>query len=112
MTHHVAGKSSDVVGVAAIAAVVGVAAALLLAPRSGKDTRSALKRKIHDAQARAKQKAADMKTKTVDTVDEARTKAEEAAVDAKDAVTEARSQVEDIAIETQPRPRARRSTTL
>jgi gas vesicle protein len=121
MTHKSAGTGA--VGVAAMAALVGAAAALLFAPKSGTETRNDIKRKMQEAQDRSKQKMDTMKSKvatktedikdtSVQKLDEVRGQAEDTATSATDIVTEARSQIEDAAAETTPRPRSRRSNTL
>lgn len=114
MSHAMAHKSAGtgVVGVAAMAALVGAAAALLFAPKSGRETRGDIRRRMMEAQERTKQKTSEMKDAAGDKVDMMRGKAEETAADVKDAATEARSQVEDATIETRPRSRSRRTTTL
>lgn len=122
MTHTMAHMSPNkvdmnagagIVGVAAMAALVGAAAALLLAPKSGRETRSDIKQKMHDAQERSKNKATEMKNVAVEKTDELRGKAEETAQTIADEAADARAQIDDIAAETTPRTaRTRRTGTL
>ncbi len=97
-------------------AVVGLVAGLLLAPKSGKDTRGGIRRRLQETQDRAKLRAVatqnDIHDATENVVDHARTETKSVVVDAKDIVAEARILVDDIALDKQPRPRNRRSTTL
>lgn len=102
---------AGIIGVAAMAALVGAAAALLFAPRTGQETRQGIRRKMHEAQERSKQKAQSMKDSAVDTVDGLRDRAEDTAQDIADQATEARARVDDIAAESMPRTR-RRSSNL
>lgn len=104
---------TGLVGVATMAALAGATAALLLAPKSGKDTRSELKRKMHEAKERSKQKTDDMKESASEKTEEMRSKAEDKTKEMSDKAAEARTQIDDIAAETTPRnTRSRRSTTL
>lgn len=68
-------------GAVAISALVGVAAGMLLAPKSGRATRDDLIRKVREVQARSLSKVTETKDDVVEMT--------------QDAATEARSQVED-----------------
>ncbi len=101
-------ESVNLASVATVAAVVGVAAGLLLAPRKGSETRDKIKLKMQEAKQKSIATVDTAKDKAQDTVDKVKVKTNESTETAKDAVTEARSQVEDIAEEVQTRQRARR----
>lgn len=94
-------QSMSMLGVMTLAAVFGAAAALLLAPRKGSETRQHIKSKLQDAKAAS----ADTISKARRNAERLKSKSDEAGVELKDAVTEARSQVEDAVVETKPRSR-------
>lgn len=109
MTHAMSQKTaaSSVAGVAMLAALTGAVAALLLAPKSGSETRGNIRRKMLEAQERSKQKAAEMKNLASSRMDEMRGKSERAAAGVRSVASEARRQVEDAATDTQTRGRRR-----
>lgn len=73
--------ASSLFGAVAVSAIIGMAAGFLLAPKSGRETRDDLVRKMRETQARTRNRTTEMK-------DELTTTAE-------DVAAEARSQVED-----------------
>lgn len=91
----------SMLGVMTLAAVLGAAAALLLAPRKGSETRQQLKNKLQDAKA----VSTNTISKAPRNAERLKDKSDETGVELKDAVTEARSQVEDAIVETKPRSR-------
>lgn len=106
---------SALFGIAALSALVGAAAGMMLAPKSGKQTRNDIMLKMHEARQRSRQQATEMKEAATDKIDAMRATTNEAiadkAADVKDTVAEARSQVEDAATEMQARPRTRRTAS-
>lgn len=91
--HSDSDKIKQITGIAALAAGVGAAVALLLAPKSGADTRS----KIRTA-AKNQRDSLINRTKTVDVStdsDEATNQAKTVATEAKTAVTKAQTSVKE-----------------
>lgn len=112
--HTLAHKSTaqTMFGVAVLAGMAGALAALLIAPKSGRETRDEIRRKMNEAQERSRQRTADMKAAASDKAEELRDKTEQTAADIKDAAAEARDQVEDAVQENLATGRNRRRTTL
>jgi gas vesicle protein len=105
MTHAHKDDVAALFGFAAMAALLGATAALLLAPRSGKDTRDDLMRKVREAQERSRQRLAqNTAQKTTQDIPVIK----DTVTDSPDVVADARSQVEDVAGELQVRARSRR----
>lgn len=80
-----------------VGALVGAAAALLLAPQSGEETRTLIKEKgielgqrADDLQVQAKSKAADLQAQAKDRVDEVQTKVKQAVEEGKSAAAKHR----------------------
>jgi gas vesicle protein len=68
----------------------GVAAGMLLAPKSGRESREQIKLKAQETQARLKQQAAIQKASVTEKVNRARNKAQDVADQAKDTAGRAR----------------------
>jgi len=105
MHHKHAKQPVGMVGAVTIAALAGVAAGVLLAPRKGSETRQQIKDRIERAKQRSEERLAETKTKAQQGVDKLAHKADDIQDDVSDAVTEARSQVEDAATEVKTRTR-------
>lgn len=89
-------SSANIAGVAFVAAVIGAAAAMLLAPKSGSETRDHIKRKMNEAKEKSKQKKEEMKgkarSKVEDATNEALNRTEETANKAQDEARRRRNQ--------------------
>lgn len=75
-------------------AVVGVAAGILTAPKSGKETRADLKAKADELKGQAADKAQEVKTKATEKAQEVKTKANEVADDVKTRAEDFRGRTE------------------
>lgn len=82
-------RSSNVMGVALVAAAVGAVAGLLLAPKRGTEMREDLKGRYNDMKSRTQATAEDVQTKLADGVETASSKVKEVADKAKDTADEA-----------------------
>lgn len=79
---------------AVIGAAAGVVAGMLTAPKSGKDTRTDLKRKADELKTDANATAEKVKAKTAKTAEEVKARADKVATDAKATVNDYRGRVE------------------
>lgn len=102
------GNGAGLAGVVLVAGLIGAGAALLLAPKSGKETRADLRWKMDEAKRKARLKredytdrvqhvADDVSDLAHDKIERVRSRANDKADQAKEAVKEARDRVEDAA---------------
>jgi len=100
------GTGTGLAGVVLIAGLIGAGAALLLTPKSGKETRADLRWKMDEAKRNARRKreeyaerihdvADDVSDIAHDKIERVRSRANDKADEAKEAVKEARERVED-----------------
>ena|ERR1035437_4488434 len=78
-------------------AIIGLAAGILTAPKSGKETRADLKLKAEDMKIKATDAMDDVKDKATKTADDIKNKATDVAVDVKDSALDLKERTEKAA---------------